>query len=78
MAHLGIRSADEVRLIEILLTHNEPVLCEDLACALGMRRAGVQALAIRLQTQGYAVVDTHNDTVAATTAADATLRTRPD
>ncbi len=71
-------SAEEARLIEILLTHNEPVSCEDLACALGMRRAGVQALALRLQVQGFAVVGTDNDTVTATPAADAALRTGPE
>jgi DNA-binding IclR family transcriptional regulator len=73
-----VSSAEEARLIEILLTHNEPVTCEDLACALGMRRAGVRALAIGLETQGYAVVDTDGDTVTATPEADAVLRTRPD
>jgi biotin operon repressor len=78
VAHLGLNSAEEARLIEILLTHNEPVSCEDLACALGMRRAGVQALAVRLQTQGYAVVDTGNETVAATRAAEAAFRTGSD
>ena len=71
-------SAAEARLVEILLTHNEPVSCEDLACALSMRRADVHALAVRLQTQGYAVVDTDNDTVAATPGADAALRSEPD
>jgi biotin operon repressor len=71
-------SAEEARLIEILLTHNEPVSSEDLACALGMRRAAVQALAFRLQSQGYVVIDSDNDTVAATSAADAASSTRPD
>jgi DNA-binding IclR family transcriptional regulator len=66
-------SAEETRLIEVLVTHNEPVLCEDLACALGMPRAGVRELAIRLQTLGYAVVDNEHDTVAATSAADTAL-----
>ena len=67
-------SAEETRLIEILVTHNEPVLFEDLGCALGMSRGGVRELAIRLQTLGYAVVDDKTDTVAATPAADAVLR----
>ena len=70
-------SVEEARLIEILLTHNEPVSCEDLACALGMRRSGVQVLASSLQAQGYAVVDTDNDTVAATPAADAAWHSGP-
>jgi biotin operon repressor len=62
-------SVDAVRFIEILLTHNEPVSCDDLACALGVRRTDVQALAIRLQTQGYVVVVDEN-AVAATPAAN--------
>ena len=67
-------SAEETRLLEVLVTHNEPVLLEDLGCALGISRAGVQELAIRLQTLGYALVDDKTDTVAATPAADAVLR----
>lgn len=66
-------SAEETRLIEVLVTHNEAVLCEDLACALGLPRTGVRELAMRLQTLGYAVVDTENDTIAATPAADTVL-----
>lgn len=75
---MGVSSAAEARLIEILLTHNEPVSCEDLACALGMRRAEVAALGVRLQMQGYAIVDSDNDTVAPTPNADAALRTGQD
>ena len=67
-------SAEETRLLEVLVTHNEPVLYEDLVCALGISRAGVQQLAIRLQTLGCAVVDDETDTVTATAAADAVLR----
>ena len=66
-------SAEETRLLEVLVTHNEPVLYEDLVCALGISRAGVQQLAIRLQTLGCAVVDDETDTVAATAAADGVL-----
>ena len=66
-----MNSAEEMRLIEVLITHNERVSCADLACALGMTRAGVQELAIKLQTLGYAVVDDNTDTVAASPAADA-------
>jgi len=66
-------SAEETRLIEVLVTHNEPVLCEDLACALGLPRARVGELAIMLETLGYAVIDHANDTVAATSAADTAL-----
>ena len=67
-------SADETRLIEILITHNEPILRVDLGCALGITQAGVEELALRLQTLGYAVVDQDNGTVAATAGADAALR----
>jgi DNA-binding IclR family transcriptional regulator len=67
-------SAEETRLLEVLVTHNEPVLYEDLVCALGISRAGVRELAVRLQTLGCAVVDDETDTVAATAAADTVLR----
>jgi hypothetical protein len=66
-------SAEETRFMEILVTHNEPVLVEDLVCALGISRAGVQELAVRLQTLGYVVVDDDHATVAATAAADGVL-----
>ena len=69
---------DETRVIEVLLTHNEPVSCDDLACALRISRGGVQELAIRLQTLGYVVVDENNDTVAATSAADVALHSGRD
>jgi DNA-binding IclR family transcriptional regulator len=61
-----VSSAEETRLLEVLITHNEPVSYEDLACALGIRPAGVQELVSRLGTQGYAVVDDDNETAAAT------------
>jgi len=70
-------SVEETRLIEILLTHNEPVLREDLACALGISDGEIQELAIKTQTLGYALVDDANDTVAATPAADTALRSGP-
>jgi biotin operon repressor len=69
-----VPSNEETRLIEVLVMHNEPVSSEDLACALRLSRAEVQELAIRLQTQGYAVLDADHDTVAATPAADAALQ----
>jgi biotin operon repressor len=71
-------SAEEARLVEILLTHNEAVSCEDLACALGMQREGVRALALSLQAQGFAVIGNDSDMVTATPAADAALRTGPE
>jgi biotin operon repressor len=67
-------TAAETRLVEVLITHNEPVLGADLACALGLSRAGVRELALRLQTLGYVVVDDDNDTIAATGAAETVLR----
>jgi Mn-dependent DtxR family transcriptional regulator len=70
-------NVEETRLIEVLLTHNEPVLRGDLACALGISQSDVQALAIKLQTLGYAVVDEAHDTVAATPAADTALCSGP-
>lgn len=73
-AAAGCRSAEETRLIEVLLTHNEPVSCEDLACVLRLQRAEVRALAIGLQAQGFAVVDVNNDTIEATPSTDAALR----
>jgi DNA-binding IclR family transcriptional regulator len=67
-------SADEKRLLEILITHNEPVLRVDLACALGITPAEVAELAVKFQKLGYAVLDEDSETVAATPAADAALR----
>ena len=69
-------SADETRLIEVLITHNEPVSGVDLACALGMTRPGVEELANRLQALGYTVI--HDDgTVTATAAADVAMQSLP-
>jgi biotin operon repressor len=70
-------SPEETRLTEILIMHNEPVPCEDLACALRLSRAEVLELAITLQKSGYAIVDAVHDTVAATPTADAALH-KPD
>jgi DNA-binding IclR family transcriptional regulator len=68
-----MRSNEETRLMEVLIMHNEPVLCEDLACALRLSRAEVKQLAVRLQTHGYVVLDDDHDTIAATPAADTAL-----
>jgi DNA-binding IclR family transcriptional regulator len=57
------------RAIEVLVTHNEPVTCEDLACALGVTDARVWGLASRLRTLGYATLDERNATVEATALA---------
>jgi len=62
---------EDTRLIEVLLTHNEPVSCEDLACALELPRPDVRALALGLQTRRFVVVDIDHDTVEATPEADA-------
>jgi DNA-binding IclR family transcriptional regulator len=67
-------SAKETRVLEVLLTHNEPVSCEDLACALGLPLSDIRALALGLQVRGFAVVDGDHDTVEATSDADAALR----
>jgi len=67
-------SAAEMRLMEVLITHNEPVSCDDLACALGLTPAGVRDLGLGLQRLGYVVVNADRDTVAATPAADSALR----
>ena len=69
-----MKSAEETRLIEVLLTHNEPVSCEDLACALGLPRSDVRAVALELQVKGFAVVDVDHDTVEATPNADVAWR----
>jgi DNA-binding IclR family transcriptional regulator len=66
-----VGSAREMRLIEVLLTHNEPVSCEDLACALGLPRSDVRVLALGLQARGCTVVDVDHDTVEATPDASA-------
>lgn len=66
--------AEETRLIEVLVTHNEPVLYKDLVCALGISRGDVQELASRLQALGYVAIDEDRATVAATAAAEGVLR----
>jgi len=67
-------TAQEARLVEVLVTHNEPVAYVDLACALGLTDAEVRDLGLRLETLGYAVVDDESKTVAPTPAAQAALR----
>jgi hypothetical protein len=46
---LQMSSADESRFLEVLVTHNEPVMWLDLACALGLTSAGIEELATSLQ-----------------------------
>jgi DNA-binding IclR family transcriptional regulator len=56
-------------MLEILVTHNEPVTRDDLACALGISSAEVWDLAGKLQTVGQVELDEHDQSVAATPAA---------
>ena len=69
-----MRGAEEIRLVEVLVTHNEPVAYGDLACALGMTDAEVRDLGLRLERLGYVVVDDDTKTVTATPAAQTALR----
>jgi len=67
------------RALEVLLTHNEPVARDDLACALGVTGARAWGVASRLQVLGYVTLDAPNATVAATErAAEATDPQRRD
>lgn len=54
------------RAIEVLITHNEAVSCDDLACALGVSDAHAWQIAISLQSLGYAVLDEQNALITAT------------
>jgi biotin operon repressor len=45
------------RALEVLVTHNEPVSCEDLACALGVSGAHAWEIANSLRLHGHATVD---------------------
>src|ERR1700694_2999980 len=45
------------RAIEVLVTHNEAVNCDDLACALGVTDAEAWTVATRLRALGYATLD---------------------
>jgi Mn-dependent DtxR family transcriptional regulator len=54
------------RAIEVLVTHNEAVSREDLACALGVSTARVWDIAIKLRDIGYVEMDDRADTVTAT------------
>jgi hypothetical protein len=57
------------RAVEILVTHNEPVDREDLACALGVSEQRAWAVAQKLHTLGYATLDQDTELVTATEAA---------
>jgi biotin operon repressor len=54
------------RMLEILVTHNEPVTRDDLACALGVSSVDVWDLATKLQTLGLVALDERDLSVAAT------------
>jgi hypothetical protein len=67
------------RAIEVLVTHNEPVNCDDLACALGVTDAEAWTVATRLRALGYATLDERHATIEATAmATDATDKHRRD
>ncbi len=54
------------RAIEVLVTHNEPVSRDDLACALGVSGAQAWAIATALETLGYAQLNDRQASVEAT------------
>jgi len=54
------------RAIEVLVTHNEAVSREDLACALGVSTMHGWDVAIKLSKLGYAEIDDRAATVTAT------------
>lgn len=54
------------RALEVLVTHNEAVSCDDLACALGVSKANAWEIASTLQSHGYATVDEGARTATAT------------
>ena len=58
------------RAIEVLLTHNEAVSRDDLACALGVSDERVWEIALKLQSLGYAVLDEQNAMITATPQAN--------
>jgi hypothetical protein len=67
------------RAIEVLVTHNEPVSCDDLACALGVADAEAWTVATRLRALGYVTLDERHATIEATAmATDPTDKHGPD
>src|SRR5439155_10856318 len=52
------------RALEVLVTHNEAVSCDDLACALGVSSAHAWEIANTLRSRGYAIVDESDRTAA--------------
>jgi GNAT superfamily N-acetyltransferase/biotin operon repressor len=52
------------RALEVLVTHNEAVSCDDLACALGVSSVHAWEIANTLKSRGYAIVDDSNRTAA--------------
>ena len=54
------------RALEVLVTHNEAVSRDDLACALGVSPERAWEIAGRLRTLGRAVLDESAATVTAT------------
>ncbi len=68
VAHDRASQADEglaERALEVLLTHNEPVSFDDLACALGVSAAHAREIADTLQAHGQATLNEDARMVAA-------------
>jgi hypothetical protein len=57
------------RAIEVLITHNEPVSRDDLACALNVTGSRMWGIATRLRALGYATLDESKGTIEATALA---------
>ena len=56
------------RALEVLITHNEAVSREDLACALGVSADRAWEIASKLQTLGHADLDEKDATATAIVA----------
>ena len=61
------------RAIEILITHNEAVSYDDLACALGVSEARVCEIAAKLRALGYAELDEQTSMLTATPEASSRI-----
>ena len=58
------------RALEVLITHNAAVSCDDLACALGVSVAQAWEIATALRCLGHADLDKEAATVTASESAD--------
>lgn len=64
--HLACLDGLAERALEVLVTHNEAVTCDDLACALGVSEAYAWEIANTLQARGLVTVDEGTRTATAT------------